>query len=96
MKINIYDCSCENKRLIELSQDLGHKPIIFIRFNPDSYKVNGKNIPSSWRYTKTGLCHIKDEKNWNNRLHNLKEQIHYWLENITDKLIEVIQLYYYQ
>ena len=31
-----YDCSCENKRLMELSQDVGHRPIIFIRFNPDN------------------------------------------------------------
>ena len=31
-----YDCSCENKRIMELSQDLGHRPIIFIRFNPDN------------------------------------------------------------
>ena len=33
---NNYDCSCENKRIMELSQDLGHRPIVFIRFNPDS------------------------------------------------------------
>ena len=32
-----YDCSCENKRLMILSQDLQHRPIVFIRFNPDSY-----------------------------------------------------------
>jgi hypothetical protein len=30
-----YDCSCENKRLMEISQDIGHRPVIFIRFNPD-------------------------------------------------------------
>ena len=33
-----YDCSCENKRIMELSQDVGHRPIVFIRFNPDDYK----------------------------------------------------------
>ena len=32
-----YDCSCENKRLMEISQDSGHRPIVFIRFNPDGY-----------------------------------------------------------
>ena len=32
-----YDSSCENKRLMELSQDLGFRPIVFIRFNPDDY-----------------------------------------------------------
>jgi hypothetical protein len=33
-----YDCSCENKRIMQLSQDVGHRPIVIIRFNPDSYK----------------------------------------------------------
>jgi hypothetical protein len=37
-----YDCYCENKRIMELSQDVGHRPIIFIRFNPDDYKTNLK------------------------------------------------------
>jgi hypothetical protein len=46
-KHNNYDCSCENKRLMELSKDLYHKPIVFIRFNPDSYKnQNGRTIKS--------------------------------------------------
>ena len=35
-----YDCSCENKRIMKLSQDVGHKPIVFIRFNPDDYEEN--------------------------------------------------------
>jgi hypothetical protein len=30
-------CACENKRIMEISQDLSHKPIVFIRFNPDKY-----------------------------------------------------------
>ena len=34
-----YDCSCENKRIMELSEDVGHRTIIFIRFNPDDYLV---------------------------------------------------------
>ena len=32
-----YDCSCENKRIMELSQDVNHCNIVFIRFNPDYY-----------------------------------------------------------
>jgi hypothetical protein len=38
---NNYDCSCEYKRIMELSQDVGFHPIVFIRFNPDGYKING-------------------------------------------------------
>ena len=28
-----------NKRLMELSQDVGFRPIVFIRFNQDGYKI---------------------------------------------------------
>lgn len=43
-----YDCSCQNKRIMELSQDNWHRLIVFIRFNPDDYKKDGINIPSCW------------------------------------------------
>ena len=95
-----YDCSCENKRLMELSQDLGHRPIIFIRFNPDDYvDVNNERVRSCWSITKkTGIVKIEYKKEWNNRLECLKEQINYWtqIENKTDKTIEIIQLFYNQ
>jgi hypothetical protein len=93
-----YDCSCQNKRLMELSQDLGHRPIVFIRFNPDDYKKDGKNITSCWGCDKNGICVVKKskQKEWLERLNNLEEQIKYWTcpENMTDKTIETIHLYY--
>ena len=93
-----YDCSCENKRIMELSQDLGHRPIIFIRFNPDDYTKNGTTITSCWGYNKKGICTIKKSKQneWDSRLESLKEEIMYWInpENITDKTIEIIPLFY--
>ena len=97
---NKYDCSCENKRLMEISQDLGHRPIIFIRFNPDDYiNINNERVRSCWSITKiTGIVKIEHKKEWNNRLECLKEQINYWtqLENKTDKTVEIIQLFYNQ
>ena len=93
-----YDCSCENKRIMELSQDLGHRPIIFIRFNPDDYEKNGKTVSSCWGNDKKGLCVIKKSKKdeWNNRLKILEEQINYWINpvNTINKTIETIQLFY--
>ena len=93
-----YDCSCENRRLMELSQDLGHRPIIFIRFNPDNYEINGENITSCWGQDKKGICVVKKSKKheWNQRLNVLEERINYWIspENITNKTIETIQLFY--
>ena len=58
-----YDCSCDNKRIMELSQDVGHRPIIFIRFNPDAYMKNGGKIKSCWENNKNGICVIKRKMN---------------------------------
>jgi len=92
-----YDCSCENKRIMELSQDVQHRPIVFIRFNPDAYIYKDQNIPSCWSLNK-GICHVKkqQQKEWNNRLNCLKTTIEYWLDpkNITNKIIETVHLYY--
>ena len=91
-----YDCSCENKRLMELSQDIGHRNLIFIRFNPDSYKTReNKTIKSCWKINKvSGILIISSKSDWNNRLKVLEETLEYWINNETDKTIEVVQLFY--
>ncbi len=97
-KHNDYTCSCENKRIMELSQDVGHRPIVMIRFNPDDYELNGVKIKSCWELNKNGLCTVKKSKKqeWNMRLNQLKETIEYWLDenNATNKIIETIHLFY--
>jgi hypothetical protein len=93
-----YGSSCENKRIMELSQDVGHRPIVFIRFNPDDYKNNDVNITSCWGQNNKGICVVKKskEKEWDERLQSLENQINYWIniDNKTDKTVEIIQLYY--
>ena len=92
-----YDCSCENKRLMEISQDIGFRPLVIIRFNPDSYvNKNNQIIKSCWRANQSGIYIItKDNNNeWNNRLQILHNQIEYWSNNMTNKTIEVIHLFY--
>ena len=92
---NDYDCSCENKRLMEISRDVGHRPIVFIRFNPDSYiDKSGKKISSCWKHNKSGLMYVYKKDEWETRLKCLFSQIQYWSENITTKIVEIIELYY--
>ena len=92
-----YDCSCENKRLMEISQDLQHRPIVFIRFNPDSYRdQQGILIKSCWRLNKTGVIAIIATKQdeWNGRLETLNQQILYWIHNPSGKIVEIVELFY--
>ena len=93
-----YDCSCENKRLMQLSQDVGHRPIVFIRFNPDAFTcaATSKSTPSCWAINEAGVCAVKKTKvrEWEGRLRALGEQIKYWAVNRTTKSIEVVQLFF--
>ena len=93
-----YDCSCENKRLMEISHDLNFRPIVFIRFNPDDYvNKEGNKIKSCWKLNRhTGLIVIdqKKIKEWDERINSLVEQINYWIKNPTEKTVEIVELFY--
>ena len=96
-KHNDYECSCENKRLMLLSQDLNHRPIIFIRFNPDSYTtLEGIKKTSCWKVNKLGVMTIikKKTEEWDIRIETLIDQIQYWIDNSNKKTVEIVQLFY--
>ena len=93
-----YDCSCENRRTMELSKDVNHRPIVFIRFNPDDYMVKDETVKSCWSVNKLGICVVKKSKKdeWDARLDTLRAQIEYWSnpDNTTIKTVEVVELFY--
>jgi hypothetical protein len=92
-----YECSCENKRIMQLSQDVGHRPIVFIRFNPDAYtSFDGMPVKSCWIRNKLGVVQISKSKRteWDDRICILKRAIQYWVENTSDKMVEIIELFY--
>ena len=76
-----YDSTCENRRLMEISRDIGHRPVVFIRFNPDDYiDKNGTKIRSCFTTDKNGILKVAKTKQaeWNERIGELKSQIEYW------------------
>jgi hypothetical protein len=92
-----YDCSCEHKRLMEISQDVNHRPIIFIRFNPDEYIQDDEIVVKScWKLNKLGVMMIAKNKQaeWDERIATLKQQIQYWIDNPTEKIVEIVELFY--
>jgi hypothetical protein len=93
-----YDCSCENRRIMELFQDAGNRPLVMVRFNPDQYYDQcEKSMSSCWGYTKDkGLCAIKPNKTaeWATRLATLKTTLDLVFAQGATKEIDVYHLYY--
>ena len=85
-----YDEICDNKRTMEIFQDLGDRPVIFIRFNPDKYTEDGETIPSCFDGT-----NLK-KREWNKRIKELVKTInkYYTLDEIPEKEITMEYLFY--
>ena len=81
--------SCENIRTMEIFQDIGCRPCVFIRFNPDSYTTsNGKKIKSPLAVKRdTGKLELTNKKDFDCRLSVLKDTFKKYGSTL-------IQLYY--
>ena len=91
-----YDTVCENKRTMQLFQDLGHRPVVMIRFNPDDY-INNKNkkVQSCFKYHKTMSIPIVNNMDmWNLRLNLLANYIEQYLKEIPSKEVTCINLFF--
>jgi len=90
--------SCENKRMMQLFTDIGNRPLVMIRFNPDRYyDQKQRSVASCWDYTKDkGLCTIKKSKTaeWAQRLATLKTTLDLVIAKGTKKEIDIIHLFY--
>ncbi len=87
--------SCENKRIMEIFQDLGNRPIVFLRFNPDSYKdiATGKSISGCFRKTKK-INNSLQKNEWDRRINILNERITHYLNNLPEKEVITEHLFY--
>jgi hypothetical protein len=66
--------SCEEKRMVELYEDVGFRKIVFLRFNPDRYTDGTTVHPSPFRYTRAGILHM-EETEFNRRMDQLMDRI---------------------
>jgi hypothetical protein len=82
--------SCEEKRMMEIFQDLGERPIVFIRFNPDSYtNISGIKINSCF-----DKIYRLRKKEWEKRINVLNENINKYIKEIPKKLVTIEYLFY--
>ena len=85
--------SCENKRSMELFQDLGSRPIIFIRLNPDGYTLNGKKKKGCFTLSKTNGELVHNKKEISERFNVLLETIDE-CKPVPDKTVTIVELYF--
>jgi hypothetical protein len=88
-----YESICDNKRTMELFQDLGCRPIVFIRLNPDSYKIDNKRIKGVFSISKGGEM-TQDKKEFSRRYACLSTAVEYAIANVPTKTVSSIKLYY--
>jgi hypothetical protein len=97
-KHSTYTAECEIARLNQLSLDLGCRPMILIRFNPDKYvTATGIKIPSCWsihQHTKVLRVPRTQTENWNNRLQVLSTSIKWYLSDEPTEPVTIKELFY--
>ncbi len=87
---------CENKRTMEIFQDLGNSPLTIIRFNPDSFiDENNRKHESLFKTNKlTSIFEIRNERKYSDRLNILIDTIKHKIKNVPNREIDVVSLFY--
>lgn len=83
-----YDQTCENKRTMELFSDLGNRPLVLIRFNPDETKTND----GCFSYEDEKLVINKEELD--ERMDKLLSTIESYRSSVPDKEISIVHLFF--
>jgi len=92
-----YDNICDNKRLMDIFQDIGNRPLVCIKFNPDKFiNQDNKLISSCFSYNEIGTLILKNKIMLNHRLNKLRDKLLYYIDNIPEKEITIEYLFYNQ
>lgn len=87
--------SCEDKRIMTLFQDMGNRPMVVIRFNPDKYKrADGRKMPSCFTYNEKGICRLEHIDDWESRLDRLDEALTCHVKTIPEQELTIVKLFY--
>jgi hypothetical protein len=83
--------------MMELMVDIGLRPVVFIRFNPDAYNdANGDIVSSCWGVDKNGIGRVKPTKRaeWKARLVCLEDMVRKWVTRVPEREFTLEKLYY--
>jgi hypothetical protein len=78
---------------MELFTDLGSRPLVLIRINPDKYEGKTKERKGCFKFDKRNIL-ICREKKFNKRFNTLVEMIKYYLNNEPEKEVTMQKLFF--
>ena len=85
--------SCDKKRMMELFTDLGNRPLVMIRINPDKYKIGKEKIEGCFEFDEKNIIKCL-RKEFNKRFNLLVKTIKYYIDNEPTKEITMEKLFF--
>lgn len=91
------DYKCEDKRIMQIFMDLGCRPLVVMRFNPDRYvDIDGKTINGLFVFDERNVIQITNAMEMHQRIGTLTGRIHYHFSTIPQKEVTIEKLFYSQ
>ena len=89
-----YATLCDNRRTMELFDDLGQRPIVFIRLNPDKYSLDGKTTRVCFNQTKDGNLKTMPTE-FGNRFSALQDALEHAIHHgVPSRELTYVKLFY--
>ncbi len=88
-----YESICDNRRTMELFNDLGRRPIVFIRLNPDKYSCDGKTIKGCFQQNKNGDLSL-NKSEFARRFDALQIFVEQCMNNVPERELSYVMLFY--
>ena len=85
--------SCDEKRMMELFQDLGNRNLVLIRINPDKYKQGEEKIKGCFRFNRKNTI-ICNNNEFDTRFNLLIQKIKYYMDNQPTKELTIERLFF--
>jgi hypothetical protein len=84
---------CEEKRMVDLYEDVGFRKCVFLRFNPDGYHIGTRRYLTPFSFSNAGAL-IVDESEMKRRMEQLIERVKYRKNNEPIEELTIEYLFY--
>lgn len=84
---------CEQKRMVDLYEDMGYRNTVFLRFNPDGYHQDGVRYPTPFPIQNNGDMTV-DADEMGDRMYELIQTILFYKDHAPEEPLLTLYLFY--